>query len=43
MMEMLQDADPVRIERAMKAMMTMVKLDIAALQRAYDGEEVAWR
>ncbi len=26
------------IKKAMAAMMTMIKLDIAALQRAYDGE-----
>ena len=35
--ELLNDADPDRSRRAMQAMMTMVKLDIAALERAADG------
>ena len=35
---MLQDPDPVKADRTMQAMMTMVKLDIAALERAYNGE-----
>ena len=30
--------DPVRARRAMQAIMTMVKIDTAILQRAYDGE-----
>lgn len=34
---MLQDKDRVRAGRAMQAMMKMVKIDIAALQKAYDG------
>lgn len=32
--ELLRDPDPARARRAMEAMMTMVKLDIAALERA---------
>ncbi|MET0519747.1 MAG: VOC family protein [Burkholderiaceae bacterium] len=35
--ELLRDPDPARAGRAMQAMMGMVKLDIAALQRAADG------
>ena len=31
------DADPARAQRAMQAMMGMVKLDIAELRRAYEG------
>jgi predicted 3-demethylubiquinone-9 3-methyltransferase (glyoxalase superfamily) len=34
---LLQDADPVKAGRVMKAMMKMVKMDIAGLQRAYEG------
>lgn len=34
---LLSDPDPARAERAMKAMLGMVKLDIAALQAAADG------
>jgi predicted 3-demethylubiquinone-9 3-methyltransferase (glyoxalase superfamily) len=34
---MLQDKDPARAGRTMEAMMKMVKLDIAALKKAYDG------
>ena len=37
MMEMLHGKDQVRTNRAMQAMMKMVKLDLAELQRAYDG------
>jgi predicted 3-demethylubiquinone-9 3-methyltransferase (glyoxalase superfamily) len=37
MIELLQDADPGRRQRAMAAMMTMKKLDIRALQAAADG------
>jgi predicted 3-demethylubiquinone-9 3-methyltransferase (glyoxalase superfamily) len=36
--ELLQDQDPARARRAMEAMLKMVKLDVAALQRAADGE-----
>jgi predicted 3-demethylubiquinone-9 3-methyltransferase (glyoxalase superfamily) len=34
---MLGDADPARGQRVMQAMLQMVKLDLPALQRAYDG------
>jgi predicted 3-demethylubiquinone-9 3-methyltransferase (glyoxalase superfamily) len=34
---MLQDTDPVGSKRAIEAMLKMSKLDIATLQRAYDG------
>ena len=35
--QLLGDADPARARRAMEAMLKMVKLDIAALERAADG------
>ena len=35
--ELVGDPDPVKAGRAMQAMMKMVKLDLAALQRAHDG------
>lgn len=35
--ELLKDPDPQRARRAMEAMMNMVKIDIAALERAADG------
>jgi predicted 3-demethylubiquinone-9 3-methyltransferase (glyoxalase superfamily) len=35
--ELLNDPDPERSRRAMQAMLTMSKLDIAALERAADG------
>ena len=35
--EVLNDPDPKRAERAMKAMLGMKKLDLAALQAAADG------
>jgi predicted 3-demethylubiquinone-9 3-methyltransferase (glyoxalase superfamily) len=35
--ELLADPDPGRAKRAMEAMMTMVKIDVAALERAADG------
>lgn len=35
--EMMRDDDPARSKRASDAMLTMVKLDIAALQKAYRG------
>jgi predicted 3-demethylubiquinone-9 3-methyltransferase (glyoxalase superfamily) len=37
MMEMLKDASSPKAQRAMGAMMKMKKLDIAELQRAYNG------
>ena len=37
LLELLEDPDPQRSARAIKAMMTMGKLDIAALQAAADG------
>jgi predicted 3-demethylubiquinone-9 3-methyltransferase (glyoxalase superfamily) len=37
MAEFFADADPARANRAMAAMLTMGKIDIAALQRAADG------
>jgi predicted 3-demethylubiquinone-9 3-methyltransferase (glyoxalase superfamily) len=36
-MQMMSDSDSTRVARVLQAMMAMVKLDIAALQRAYDG------
>jgi predicted 3-demethylubiquinone-9 3-methyltransferase (glyoxalase superfamily) len=36
LMEMLQDKDPERAQRVMHAMLQMKKIDINALQRAYD-------
>ena len=38
MMEMIKDPDTAKSQRAMQAMMHMKKLDIAELQRAFDGE-----
>jgi hypothetical protein len=35
--ELFSDPDPTRAERAMKAMLGMSKLDIAALRNAADG------
>lgn len=37
MNELFTDPDPARVERAMKAMLGMVKLDAAALRAAADG------
>lgn len=37
MFELLSDLDPVKAQRAMKAMLSMQKLDIAALRRAHAG------
>lgn len=34
--ELIRDADPRKVKAVMEAMMTMVKLDVAALERAYD-------
>ncbi len=41
MEELFADPDPQRAERAMRAMLKMRKLDLAALRRAADGAEVA--
>ena len=38
LVNMMADPDPVRSKRASDAMMTMVKLDIAALEKAYRGK-----
>jgi len=35
MIELLQDKDPAKSQRVMRAMMQMTKIDIAALERAY--------
>lgn len=35
---MLQDKDPQKAKRVMDAMLKMTKIDIAELQRAYDGK-----
>jgi predicted 3-demethylubiquinone-9 3-methyltransferase (glyoxalase superfamily) len=37
LIELLSDPDPVKAGRVMQAMMQMTKIDIAALQQAYDG------
>lgn len=36
-MELINDRDPAKVKAVMDAMLTMVKLDVAALERAYDG------
>ncbi|MBS1724838.1 MAG: VOC family protein [Armatimonadetes bacterium] len=38
LLEMINDPDPAKAGRATQAMMEMVKLDIATLKKAYDGE-----
>jgi len=35
-MQLIADPDPRKVKAVMEAMMTMVKLDVAALERAYD-------
>jgi predicted 3-demethylubiquinone-9 3-methyltransferase (glyoxalase superfamily) len=35
-MQLIRDPDPRKVKAVMEAMMTMVKLDVAALERAYD-------
>jgi predicted 3-demethylubiquinone-9 3-methyltransferase (glyoxalase superfamily) len=37
LLEMLRDKDPEKARRVMAAMLQMVKLDIATLEKAYDG------
>ena len=37
LMDMMSDPDPQKAKRAAEAMLTMTKLDIAALQKAYAG------
>jgi predicted 3-demethylubiquinone-9 3-methyltransferase (glyoxalase superfamily) len=37
--ELLGDKDPQKSQRVMNAMMKMVKIDVAALRRAYEGNE----
>jgi predicted 3-demethylubiquinone-9 3-methyltransferase (glyoxalase superfamily) len=37
LMEMMRDKDPARSKRATDAMMQMIKLDLAALEKAYRG------
>jgi predicted 3-demethylubiquinone-9 3-methyltransferase (glyoxalase superfamily) len=39
--ELLGDPDPQRAERAMKAMLSMRKIDVEAIRRAADGDERA--
>jgi predicted 3-demethylubiquinone-9 3-methyltransferase (glyoxalase superfamily) len=41
MLDMLTDRDREKADRAMEAMLQMKKLDIAALERAFEGGEVA--
>ncbi|HEX2905871.1 MAG TPA: VOC family protein [Phototrophicaceae bacterium] len=36
--ELMSDPDPVKAQRVMQAMLQMKKIDIAALQRAYDSQ-----
>ena len=38
LMDLMQDEDPAKAQRVMEAMLKMVKIDIAALQRAYEGD-----
>ncbi|MDF1799973.1 MAG: VOC family protein [Planctomycetota bacterium] len=35
--ELIQDTDPAKVQAVVAAMMTMVKLDVAALEQAYEG------
>ena len=38
-MELIRDKDPKKVKAVMAAMMTMVKLDVAALEKAYDDAQ----
>jgi predicted 3-demethylubiquinone-9 3-methyltransferase (glyoxalase superfamily) len=38
LIEMLNDADPIKANRVMQAMLQMIKIDIGGLRRAYDTE-----
>ena len=37
LMELMQDEDPEKVHRVTEAMLQMVKIDVPALQRAYEG------
>ena len=37
MLELLSDPDPARARRAMEAMLTQKRIDVAAIERAADG------
>jgi predicted 3-demethylubiquinone-9 3-methyltransferase (glyoxalase superfamily) len=37
--ELMQDKDPRKADRVIKAMLKMIKIDIAGLKRAYEGAE----
>jgi len=39
LMELMQDPDPARAGRVMRAMLQMVKIDVEGLRRAHAGEE----
>jgi hypothetical protein len=39
-MELISDKDPKKVQAVMEAMMKMVKLDVATLERAYDDAQV---
>ncbi|MCG7392994.1 VOC family protein [Microvirga sp. ACRRW] len=41
MTRMIKDKDSAKVRRVMEEMMTMVKLDLAALEKAYRGETAA--
>jgi predicted 3-demethylubiquinone-9 3-methyltransferase (glyoxalase superfamily) len=43
MVEMLNDPDREKADRAMEALLKMKKLDIAELKRAFEGETAARR
>jgi predicted 3-demethylubiquinone-9 3-methyltransferase (glyoxalase superfamily) len=38
LIELMQDKDPAKSARVVRAMLTMTKIDIAGLQRAYEGK-----